>query len=218
MRSPRGGSSMFKCRVAFVAIGLLSIVALAKDKKKQILSPSVLSARTVTVLIDPSAGVSFNDPRANEVAQKDVETALLNWGRYDPILGAQAADLIIVVRKGTGHVIDETIPDARQNNRAGAINPMDNGVGIGAQRGPQPDLSGRPGSGSNQGPMAPQTEISSSTGDTFLVYDGTIPHPLDSSPVWRYMGQDGLQPHSVPAVAAFKKAVADAEKAAGKKP
>ena len=209
---------MVKRSVAFVAIGLVSIFAFAKDKKKQILSPAVLSARTVTVLIDPSAGVSFNDPGANQVAQKDVETALLNWGRYDPVMGAQAADLIIVVRKGTGHAIDETIPDPRQNNRAGAIDPMDNGVGIGAQRGAQPDLSGRPGGGSNQRPMGPQTEISSSTGDTFLVYDGTISHPLDNSPVWRYMGQDGLQPHSVPAVAAFKKAVADAEKAAAKKP
>ncbi len=59
---------------------LLPFLAMAKDKPKSTLPTDVLQARTVAVVIDPSAGVSLDDPRANEVAQRDVETALLNCG------------------------------------------------------------------------------------------------------------------------------------------
>jgi hypothetical protein len=122
-----------------------------------------------------------------------------------------------VVRKGNGHQVDETIPDARQNNRAGVINPADNGVSMGAQHGPQPDLSGEPSAGSNQGIPHPQTEIGEAD-DSFVVYKGGGERPLDAPPAWRYMARDGLSPHDVPAVAAFRKAVADADKAAAKNP
>jgi hypothetical protein len=56
------------------------------------------------------------------------------------------------------------------------------------------------------------------TNDSFVVYRGSIDHPLDTPAAWRYVFADGLLPHSVPAVAAFKKAVAEAEKAAAKHP
>ena len=121
---------------------------------------TVLHARTVAVLVDPDAGVSIDDPRANQVAQKDVETALLNWGRYEPLLDAQTADLIIVVRKGHGHLVDDTISDPRQNNRPGVINPTDNGAAIGAQHGPQGSPSDASSSGlTSPGSPHPQTEI-----------------------------------------------------------
>ena len=45
--------------------------------------------------MDPTAGVSIEDPRGNQVAQKDVETALMDWGRYEPVMGADGADLLI---------------------------------------------------------------------------------------------------------------------------
>jgi len=54
--------------------------------------------------------------------------------------------------------------------------------------------------------------------DSFVVYKGGDERPLDTPPVWRYVAIDGLSPHSVPAVAAFKKAVDNAEKAAAKNP
>jgi hypothetical protein len=75
--------------------------------------------------------------------KKDVETALLNWGRFFPVLSAQEADLIIVIRKGHGRLVDDTISDPRQNNRTGVINPTDSGVGIGAQHGRQPTTTAR---------------------------------------------------------------------------
>src|ERR1700735_5581449 len=96
------------------ASGLVAVVLLvvspsfAKDKTKPTLPPYVLTARTVAVVVDPDAGMSVDNPQANQIAQKDVETALLNWGRFDPTISTQAADLIIIVRKGHGRLVDET--------------------------------------------------------------------------------------------------------------
>jgi hypothetical protein len=199
---------------------LVATCGFAKDKNKGVLPAYVLQAHTVSVIIDPGAGMSIDDPRANQVAQKDVETALLNWGRFEPVLGTRTADLVIVVRKGNRHLMDETIPNPRQNNRAGVINPTDNGVAIGGQHGPQPGLSddSAPGySAPGSGPRTPQSEIGT-TDDSFVVYRGDVERPLDAPAAWRYVAADGLLPQTVPAVAAFKKAVADAEKAAAKHP
>jgi hypothetical protein len=120
----------------------VTMCAVAKNKAEKTLPDYILRARTVAVLVDPSAGIDVDDPRANQVAQKDVETALLNWGRFQPLIGNQGADLVIVIRKGHGRLVDDTISDPRQNNRAGVINPTNNGVGIGAQHGQQPNGTG----------------------------------------------------------------------------
>ena len=154
----------------------------------------------------------MDDPRANQIAQKDVETALLNWGRYLPLLNGQTPDLIIVLRKGHGRPVDDTITDPRQNDRPAVINPTDNGIAMGGQRGPQampntlPSVPPTPAPGS-------QTEMGSRD-DSFVVYQGGVPNPLDSPPIWRYVTRDGLRSHDVPAVAAFKRAIAETEKAA----
>ena len=83
---------------ATMAAVLSSTLTLAKDKPKSTLPTYILQARTVSVIIDPTAGESLDDPRANEVAQRDVETALLNWGRFQPSprWPATRGDLIIV--------------------------------------------------------------------------------------------------------------------------
>jgi hypothetical protein len=208
-----------------VTVGLLAVPVLAKSKDKT-LPPYILQARTVAVIVDPSAGIDPEDPRANQVAQKDVETALMNWGRFTPVMRPEGADLIIVVRKGHGRLVDETITDPQQNNRAGVINPTDNGVGVGAQNGRPPNLGGsadgplQPGSQS-QAPRSPQTphpqmEIGG-VDDSFTVFEGGVAKPLNGAPGWRYMAPDGLRSHSVPAVEEFRKAVAAAEKAAAAK-
>ena len=198
---------------ALIALCLVAASGFAKDKTKAVLPTYVLRAQTVAVVIDPHAGFSIEDPEANHTAQKDVETALLNWGRYNPVLNMQTADLIIVIRRGTGKLVDNTVRDPRQNNRPGSINPMDDGISAAAQHGPQPNQSGiEPG-----GPTSPQTEIGEQD-DSFLVYEGGNSHPLDAAPVWRYVRKDALIPHSVPAVDAFRRAVADADKAAAKQP
>lgn len=212
----RKEAEMLKNASTLLVVSLVVTCALAKDKTKSTLPPYVLHAQTVAVIIDPSAGMSIGDPRANEMARKDVEAALLKWGRFEPVLGTQAADLVIVVRKGNGRLMDETIPDPRQNNRPGDINSTDNGVSMGGQRGPQPGLSGEPGPGSNQGSPRPQTEVGQAD-DSFAVFKGGE-RPLDAPPAWRYMAKYGLSSPDVPAVAAFRKAVTDADKAAAKQP
>ncbi len=204
---------MLNRAVAIAACLLLPATGFAKDKKP-ILPAYVLTARTITVIIDPSAGISVDDPRANEIARKDVETALLNWGRFDVRPDGQGTDLVIVVRKGNGRAVEPTISNPRQNNSAGSIDPYDNGVGVGAQHGRAPD-SAIPNS-SGQTPH-PQIE-SGSTQDTFVVYRGDVDKPLDAAPAWRYTASDALESPSVPAVDRFRKAVADAEKAAAKGP
>ena len=221
-----------------LTVGLLAAVPVLAKSKDKTLPPYILQARTVAVVIEPLAGNDPGDPRANQVAQKDVETALLNWGRFQPVIGTEAADLIIVIRRGHGRLVDATITDPRQNDRAGVINPTDNGVGVGAQHGTPPPLggSGSPGQypqsqypqsqypqgqsypGQTPQPQMPhpEMEIGGAT-DSFAVFDGKVAKPLNGSPGWRYTAQDGLRPHNVPAVEEFRKAVVAAEKAAAAK-
>jgi len=205
----------------FLMMGLLMAApSLAKGKGDKALPPYILQARTVAVVVDPAAGIDPEDPRANQVAQKDVETALLNWGRFEPVIGATDADLIIVIRRGHGRLADATISDPRQNSRAGVINPTDDGIRVGAQHGNQPSLGGASnGAGSEPSqsqPPQPQMEVGG-VDDSFTVFDGKVEKPLDGAPGWRYMARDGLKPHGVPAVDEFRKAVAAADKAAAAK-
>ncbi len=190
--------------------------AFPRSKSKPTVPPYILDARTVAVVIDPDAGESVTDPRANQIAQKDVESALLKWGRFEPLIGTPTADLIIVIRKGHNKLVDQTIPDRRQNDRVGVINPTDNGISVGAQRGRQPGMPGT----SSQDPQSTspsQTEIGNED-DSFFVYDGKADNPREGVPGWKLITRDCLHSHNVPAVDEFRKAIAEAEKAAGKKP
>jgi hypothetical protein len=198
---------------------LMSLFLLAAPygfaKPKSVLPAYVVQARTVTVLIDPDAGLSLQDPQANRVAQKDVEMALTDWGRFSLVLAKQTADLIVVMRRGHDQMVDQTLSDPRQNNRPGVITTTDDSVMVGGQRGRQPDLTGSNANGQQGG--QPQTEIGP-TEDIVSVYRGDVKDPLNAPAVWRYAAKDGLRPHGVPAVAEFRKAVAEADKAAVKKP
>jgi hypothetical protein len=49
------------------------------------------------------------------------------------------------------------------------------------------------------------------------VYRGRVEYPLDSSPVWRYVGKDSLRSPPVRAVEEFRKALIAAEKAQDQK-
>lgn len=197
-----------------VLLAGLSATAGAKDKRT--LPPYVLNARTVAVVIAPDAGIAIEDPRANQVAQKDVETALMAWGRFVPVIGTGQADLLIVVKRGHGRLAEGTISDPRQRDRTGVINSREGEIGGGVQRGPQPPLNGGnaplgPEGGPGQG-AHPQAEIGS-VDDEFTVYEGSVQNPLDGAPAWRWVHRDGLHPHDVPAVAEFRKAIAETEKA-----
>lgn len=205
-----------KTALSALIVLLLPISAFTKGKSRPTVPPYVLTAHTVSVVIDPDAGESVTDPRANQIAQKDVETALLKWGRFEPLIGTPAADLIIVIKKGHNKLVDQTVPDPRQNDRVGVINPTDNGISVGAQHGRQPGMPGT----SSQNPQSTspsQTEIGNGD-DSFAVYDGKTDRPLDGVPAWKFVARDCLHSHDVPAVDEFRKAIAEAEKAAGKKP
>ena len=202
-------------RQVFAVVTACSLVASfagAKNKSEKTVPDYILHAKTVNVMVDPKAGIDLGDPRANQVAQKDVETALLNWGRFQPVIFTQGVDLIIVIRKGHKQVVNTTITDPRQNNRVGVIDPTANGVSIGAQHG---SGAGLPDASTNERPN-PQTEIGT-TEDSIFVYDGSREDPLDSPAGWSYFAKDGLRSHSVPAVDEFRKAVAAGDKAAAAK-
>jgi hypothetical protein len=214
-------------RLSLISAGLVLAAPLwGKSKEEKTLPVYVVTAHTVAVIVDPQAGIDVEDPRANQIAQKDVETALANWGRYEMVMQPAVADLVIVIRKGHGRLVDDTIPDARQNNRAGVINPTDNGIQVGAQHGPPPvpgpgDTQDAPASATQQPQMPrpgsqPQLEVGG-TEDSFVVYQGRRSDPTDGPTVWRKEEKDGLHSHDVPVMAEFRKAVAAADKAAAAK-
>ncbi|MGB2645962.1 MAG: hypothetical protein WBG02_16540 [Candidatus Acidiferrum sp.] len=192
-----------------VAIVLVcACLAAAKEKKKSTLPAYVLEAQTVFVMIDPDAGISMSDPGGNKTAQDDVEKALMRWGRLRPVL-TMPADLVIVVRKGNGKLVQPTVGGEPTNDRPVIVQGTDNSIRVGAQQGRSPDgvenggpLPQRPGMGTEVG----------SPDDAFLVYRGQMEQPLTTPPVWRYVQKNGLKSPDVPAVGEFKKAVDEAVK------
>ena len=207
--------------VTLTVFATLTIPVLTSAKEKQPKSPmpfTVLKAQTIAVVINPDAGRSVRNPQGNETAQRDVETALGNWGRFQTTMSYLNADLIVVIRKGTGRMVDETIPDPRQNGRVGTIEPLDNGIYVGAQHGTPPNPTSRQTTKESQPTTPTQVEVKDPN-DTFLVYmGGGSDTPLDGTPIWQYVAKDGLKSPTVPAVSAFRKAFAETEQAASKNP
>lgn len=193
---------------SLIALVVLLTVSLSAKDKKKILPSYVLQARTVLVVVDPDAGISPSNPNENRIAQADVEKALVNWGRFSPVMDAQTADLVISVRRGHGNVVNPTIGGI-PNDRPVIVQPGDSGIRIGAQQGkntPVTDPSAAPPAGPH-----PEAEVGPSE-DTFLVYRGQVQYPLDASPVWRYTAKNALNSPTVPAVEQFRKAIEESEK------
>ncbi len=195
--------------LAFSLFVMCCLVAAAKDKKKILLPDDVLEARTVLVVVDPDAGVAVDDPLANRKAQEDVEKALMNWGRFSMVLEASNADLIISVRKGNGKAVQPTVGGVPINDRPVIFEPTDSGGRVGVHTG-NPPGAGDP---TNSQPRSPSPQIEAGpTQDMFAVYRGKRGDALDSPAVWRYIAKDALQSPGVPAVDAFRKLIAEAEK------
>jgi hypothetical protein len=189
---------------------LLVSLAPAKDKKKAVLPDYVLKARTVLVIVNPDAGISVANPNENRVAQDEVEKALMNWGRFSPVMDAQTADLVIAVRKGHGTAVTPTIGGVG-SDRPVIMQPSEGGIRMGGQRGTPSPVSDPTLGGPQQTGPHPRTEIGPSE-DMFEVYRGGVEYPLDSPPVWRYSAPDALSSPSIPAVTRFRKAIEEAEK------
>jgi hypothetical protein len=204
-----GGSMHLRSLAIFSAVLALISFSPAKDKKKVLLPDYVLQAHTAYVVIDPDAGLSVTNPNENRTAQEDVEKALSNWGRLSPVMSPQTADLVILVRKGHGRIVNPTIGGI-PNDRPVIMQPSDGGIRVGAKQGTPPPISDTTVGPQQSGPY-PRTEVGSAD-DVFAVYRGGVDYPLDSPPVWRYVGKDALNSPNVPAVAQFRKVIEEAEK------
>lgn len=205
-----------RIRLSLTVVLLLTAVTVSTGKKKNLLPATVLKARTVLVLVDPDAGITATDPAANKTARDDVEKAIMKWGRFLPVLDGQNPDLVIVVRKGQGKFVQPTIGGVpNDNDRPVVLQPTDNGIRLGGQRGRPPDAtqSAPP----DTGPPHPKLE-GGPPEDMFVLYAGGVDHPLDRSPLWRYIAKDALRSPDVPAVAEFRKLLEETQKQQKSKP
>jgi hypothetical protein len=201
--------------LAVAAIILCS--TLASAKKKEVLPADVLRARTVVVIVDPTAGVDVRDPNANRAARADVEKALNQWGRFTLVQEGSDADLVITIRKGNGKLVQQTIGGTPINglppvSGSSTTSPTESTARGGVRWGHNPNDP----SDAGTGPSNPQPQLEAgSTQDMFVVYRGSDDpnrNPLDSPPVWRYSSKGALESPEVPAVEAFRKLVAESEK------
>ena len=182
----------------------------AKDKKKATLPDYVLRAQTVVVVIEPDAGEPLDQPNANATARANVERALMDWGRLQPMMDGQQTDLVIAVRTGSGKAVRPTVKGGPIDQRPGVAEGGDASIRIGGQQGHPPPLS-NPGMGpQNRGPRI-TNEVGSSE-DSLAVYRGGVEYPLDAPAVWRYVAKDCLRAPKVTAVEELRKAMAEAEK------
>jgi hypothetical protein len=202
------------------AIVLCSVFASARDKKKTLLPADILRARTVLVIIDPTAGVDVMDLNANRLALVNVEQALEKWGRFTLVQEGFTADLVIMVRKGNDKLIQPTIGGTAVNGIPRlSVDTTTSPTQTTTRGGGRVGNSGIPNDPSVAGsqPASPQPQIEAdSPQDMFAVYRGSMYDPswspLDAPAVWRYSTKDALVSPSVPAVEAFRKLIAESER------
>src|SRR6266542_2208127 len=108
----------------------------AKNKRKPLLPDLVLRAETVLVVVHPEAGEPLMNPRANRIAQDEVEKAIKKWGRFRLVMDSQTADLVIAVRKG--HANGPTIRNSPTDDRPVIGQQTDDQIRVGVQRGRPP--------------------------------------------------------------------------------
>jgi hypothetical protein len=198
------------------ALLLVSAPAFSKKKEKPALPDVVLKAQTVLVLIQPDAAEPLTDPLANRKAQEEVEKALMRWGRFRLALDVDTADLVITVKKGTGKAANPTISGGPVDTRAGTIETTDNEIRIGGAKGRPPDAT-NPIDSTNSDSRARTGMEVGGTDDLFRVFLGGTKYPLDGPAIWTFTDKNALRPPDVLAVAQFRKAIEEAEKAAKNK-
>jgi hypothetical protein len=210
---------------AAIALVLMAAGVTSAGKKEKVVLPEyVLKAKIMLVVILPDAGEPTDDPFANRRAQEEVEKALMKWGRFQLTQDADLADLVIGVRKGTGKIANPTVNGGPVDSRPGTVEATDDAIRVGVMKGHPPDVT-QPGDprlgtngtgGSTTDKPHPGVEVGARD-DMFKVFQGKVQYPVDNAPVWKYTEKDGLKPPEVKAVAEFRKAVEESEKAAAQK-
>jgi hypothetical protein len=183
--------------IAMALMVMSPVTANAKKKEKKYLPDFVRKAQAVLVVILPDAGEPLDDPLANRKAQEEVEKAFMKWRRYRLAVDASTADLVIGVRKGTGRTASPTIDGGPIDTRPAKIEATDNQIRIAAQQGHPPDVTQ---DGTATGTNGPNDRAHTgmevgATDDTFEVFQGVVPYPVDNAPVWKYVAKDGRQRH-----------------------
>ena len=202
-------------RLLFV-LGLLaiSLPLCAKKKEKPLLPDVVLKAQTVFVAVQPNVGEQAADPEANRKAQREVEQALLRWGRFRLALDVETADLVITVQRGSGSMVTPTVNGGPVDSRPVIYDKTDSQIRIGGQQGHPPDQTSTQDPGTSNDRAHPGMQVGS-TEDTLRVFTaGVMKYPLDAAPVWTYSAKNALQPPSMSGVEEFRKAYDEADKAA----
>jgi len=196
----------------------VSAAGIAKKKEKKVLPDTVLKAQTAVVVIQNGAREPMSDPNANLKAQKEVEKAIMQWGRYRLAVDVETADLVIAVQKGTGKAAEGTLGGGPVDNVPVIGERTDTGtdstIRVGARQGTPPSATQYPDpqtSRPNEGAQVGATD------DRMAVYLGGVQYPLDSAPIWTFTAKGALKAPDVKAVEEFRKAVEEAEKAAQQK-
>lgn len=203
-------------RRLLLVLGLLaiSLPLAAKKKDKPLLPDAVLKVQTVFVTIQPNVGEQASDPEANRKAQREVEQALLRWGRFRLALDAETADLIITVQRGSGSMVTPTVNGGPVDSRPVIYDKTDSQIRIGGQQGHPPDQTGTQDSSASNDRAHPGMQVGPAEDTIRIFVAGVMKYPLDAAPIWTYSAKNALQPPSLPGVEEFHKAYDEADKAA----
>jgi hypothetical protein len=125
-----------------------------------------------------------------------------------PVMETQTADLVIVIRKGSGKVAQATIGGLPTNDLSIVGESTDGRTRVGVQQGRPP---GGLSSGAQDTTPHPQVEVGAAA-DMFVVYQGHVDRSLERPSIWRYSAKDALESPAVPAVDKFRKAIEEYEK------
>lgn len=180
--------------------GVPTSCAAAKDDG---LPADVLKAHSVRIVISQHDGKQLNNPAADSNAERAVEKALSDWGRFVIVEGD--ADLVIAVHAGTDKLISPTVEDGSTDTRT-SVETADGRVRVFGQQGHAPVISDSP----TVDPKHTGPHLGKQVGqgkDSLQVYDG-VAYRADSVPIWRYAAKNALKEPDVVAVQQFRKAVA----------
>ena len=174
------------CRVSIYLFVVLFVASSCLAKEKETLFKVIANAKYV--MVTSEFGSNGSDPRItmeDRQAIGDVQDAIQTWGRYTLVYNRNAADLVIVVRRGrqgearSGLVIGQTQP----NRLPPHISTIDD------ER---------------------QQDVMGSGQDLLAVYNAR--QSLDSAPLWQERDADGLKAPEMRLVKDFRRKVDAAAK------